>query len=77
MFLFSKFSSALSSLHTVSFPAASPFLFFLSQFFFPPPSMVLFAPLGVFFMGDSETRRMRFWQEQTLKVVSSAAPGLF
>lgn len=69
VFLFSKFSTVLSSLRAVP-PRCSFF-----------PSMLLFAPLlaaPVFvFTGDLDTGRMRFWKEQTPEVVSSAGLGLF
>lgn len=73
VFLFSKFSSVLRSLHTVP-PRCS-----LS--FFSSPPMVLFAPLLVtpvcVFLGGLDAGRMRVWEEQALKVVSAAGPGLF
>ena len=97
VFLFSKFSSVLSSLHTV--PLCCSFFFLFPFFFLPLPSlslplspslslslclsssMVLFARLLVtpvcVFMGDLDTRRMRFSEERTLKVVSPAGPGSF
>lgn len=85
VFLFSKFSSVLSSLRTVplccSFflPFSVFFCFFLVFFF--SSFMVLFACLLVnavcFWMRAVDTERMRILEEQALKVVFSSGPGLF
>ncbi len=76
VFLFSKFSSVLSSLHTASLCCSFSF-----PSFFCFPSLVLFARLLVapvcVFMGDLDTGRMRFLEEPKLKVVSATGPGLF
>lgn len=71
VFLFSKFSSVLSSLHT-----DPPLLLVFFSIF---PSMVVFACLLVTTdcccLVDVDTERMRFLEDQILHVVS--APGFF
>lgn len=82
VFLFSKFSSVLSSLRTVPLCCSFflPFSVFFLGFFFSS-FMVLFACLLVnavcFWMRAVDTERMRILEEQALKVVFSSGPGLF
>jgi len=69
VFLFSKFSSVLSSLQHSSVPLLFfPSYFHLCSFFFF--SMLLLVTAGRLLVGDLDTGRMRFLEEHMLKVVS-------
>lgn len=75
VFLFSKFSSVLSCLHAVPLCCSFSFpFFFLHSVVF---SLSLLVTTVCFCMGDLDTKRMRFLEEQILKVVSSPGAGLF
>lgn len=69
VFLFSNFSSVLSSQRTLPLSCSFSLPFSCPQWF----CLVTVC----FCMGDLNTGRMRFLEEQILKVVSAACLGLF